>query len=155
MAVKFKDGHGNVTSRTSATCDHRHRPVWPLGLSRRRRRLRLCELHRHAPTSTCLVSRRAWHGWRVCSCVLPFLQSRGLRWRRTTTSHAACTPFISQAFCDGRMSRPKHIFISPTAITTASQSSHGQPAGASMLKRPITSSSSLAADRPASLRRAG
>jgi hypothetical protein len=28
MAVKFKDGHGNVTSRRSMS-DQRFRPVWP------------------------------------------------------------------------------------------------------------------------------
>lgn len=28
MAVKFRDGHGNVTSRRSVS-DHRFRPVWP------------------------------------------------------------------------------------------------------------------------------
>lgn len=59
-----------------------------------------------------LTARVAWLA-DVLVCVLPILQSRGLGWRRTTTSHAACTPFISQAFCDGRMSTRKHMVISP------------------------------------------
>lgn len=101
------------------------------------------------------TARVAWK--RMCSGVLPFLQSRGLKWRSTTSSHAARTPFTSQAFRDGRMSRRKHILISPRPPNhqPASQSSHGQGAGASMLQCRITSSSSLEADRPASLRRAG